>query len=488
VTGDSLRKTVPIIVLAALAVGCPFFTYHSTEQRYPPHAFPTEASPPDAEAARVTEGTITLSALKVDELSVTRSPFPMDRVDRGYPYPDLERRRRWSPNDCADRTLKTVVLENEYLKVTTLPELGGRVFEAVFKPTGEQVFQRVDRLDPFELYECGTSWMFATGGLRFEFPSWGHDRNTEEPWEYTLHTWPNGTASVSYVRTDERTGLRLRNHVSLDPGRTWIRLNLELSNPTDRPCEGMVWVISGMTGTKGVEFVMPTDYAVEHGGERTFRWPRTGEVDWSYFRDWPDMQAFFALDWRSDFSGLYDHSKQQGFVRRARAVDMPGLKLWGAPRMGERYYVSLYGGTCQTMEEKLALAPGEVKTWEELWYPLANTGGLTEASRELAVSLHTADPEGPRGPIGTRGGKLRVAVMPTRVHPGATVRIARGARTLLEKKVDLTPKAALVETVDLAGEGQTLTVRVTGVEGRMLIDRTVEVDAIRPAFAAGEKK
>ena len=150
-----------LITLGVLAAGCPFITYHATEQRYPPHAFPTEASPPEAPRARVYEGTLTLPTLKVEALSFTTSPFPMDRVGRGYPYPNLDRRRRRPDKDFEDRTWKTVVLENEYLKVTTLPDLGGRVFEAIFKPTGEQMFHRVNRLAPFDIWECATSWMLS---------------------------------------------------------------------------------------------------------------------------------------------------------------------------------------------------------------------------------------------------------------------------------------------------------------------------------------
>lgn len=475
--GVFLRKFILFALLLVLAVGCPFITYRQTEPRYPAHAFPAEASPKDAPAARVYEGTITLPTVNVSDASYTPPPYPMDQVGRGYPYPNLDHGRRRGRNAPGeDRTHRTVVLENEYLKVTTLPDLGGRVFEAIFKPTREQMFYRAERLEPFNIWECATSWMFATGGLRFEFPYWGHDRNTEEPWEYELHTWPNGTASVSYTRVDERTGLRFRNHISLDPGRTWIRLNCELSNPTDASHRCMVWIITGLTGTKGIEFVMPSEYAVEHGGEKSYRWPVAGGVDWSYFKNWPRMQAFFALDWKSNFSGLYDHGKEHGVVRWARARDMPGLKLWGAPRWGEGYYVSLYGGASRTMEEKLTLRPGEVKSWEELWYPLAGTRGLTEATRELALSLHTD------------GGKLVVAMMPTRVYPGASVRVARGEKTLLERSVDLTPKKAFVETVDFAGDAKTVTVRVTGAEGRVLIDRTLGVDKIRPAFKASIKR
>ena len=137
-----------------------------------------------------------------------------------------------------------------------------------------------------------------------------------------------------------------------------------------------------------------------------------------------------------------------------------------------RYYVSLYGGLTQTMEEKVNFAPGQVRHWEELWYPLAGTRGLTHASREVAVSLHTD------------GDKLVVGMMSTRTGDAATVHIARGKTVLLDKRVDLAPKRGRMETVDVAGAGETLTVRITSADHRVLLEESVGMNEIRPVFRA----
>ena len=470
----ALRRRLLLLAFACLATGCLFLTYDGMEPQYPPHAFPTLDPPPGADPATVTTGTVTLPTCRMEDISWLPSPFATDDVGRGYPYLRSDRNRiQWNLPEFDDRTWRTVVLENEYLKVTLLGELGGRLFEAIFKPTGKQVFFREKQLKPFNLWNCGKEWMFATGGLRFEFPGWGHDPNTEEPWEPTLRTFPNGTASVTFARTDVRTGLSARVHVSLDPGRSWIRLNMEIENPTDHPQRAGFWTITGLEATPGIEFIVPTEFVIYHGGEETFRWPVSRGADWTYFRNWPDMQSFFALDWKSDFSGLYDHIRDTGVVRWARPQDTPGLKLWGAPRWRERYYVSIYGGIAQTMEEKVTLKPGQVRRWEETWYPLAGTKGLTHATREVAVSLHRRDDD------------LVLGVLPTRIHRGATLRIVQADKTLLEKTVDLTPNEALVQTVPLKGKAEALTVRITRDDGRALLEKSFELKGIRPVFERG---
>ena len=140
------------------------------------------------------------------------------------------------------------------------------------------------------------------------------------------------------------------------------------------------------------------------------------------------------------------------------------------------YYVSLYGGVTQTMEEKLRLAPGEVKAWEELWYPLAGTGGLTTATREVALSLHTDD------------GNLLLAVLPTREYTAARLRVTRGGAVLLDRKADLTPKGALVETLKPAGKAEAVNVRITDADGRVLLDETLRAADVRPVFKRSQNR
>src|SRR6266436_4977296 len=43
-----------------------------------------------------------------------------------------------------DRTFRTHVLENRYLKVTLLPEFGGRILSIIYKPTGHEQLYRTE--------------------------------------------------------------------------------------------------------------------------------------------------------------------------------------------------------------------------------------------------------------------------------------------------------------------------------------------------------
>ena len=116
------------------------------------------------------------------------------------------------------------------------------------------------------------------------------------------------------------------------------------------------------------------------------------------------------------------------------------------------------------------MAPGAVKRWQELWYPLAGTRGLTEANRELALSLHVDE------------GKLVLGIQTTRARPGTRTVVTRGGKTLFDKREDLSPKVTVVDTFDFTGDAKDVKVTVAASDGRVLIEKTFAADAIRPSF------
>ncbi len=177
------------VLIAAALVAAVLLPYRGGS-RLPDYAAVHDPAPANAAPARVSTGTITLPTARIDRFSYTPVPFALDDVGRGYPFLRADRDRlNGRAVEYDNITWRSVVLENEYLRVTLLPDLGGRLYDAVFKPTGKSVFHRLDRVQPYELWGGPKEWMFATAGLRFEFPTWGHDANTEEPWDVETREW-----------------------------------------------------------------------------------------------------------------------------------------------------------------------------------------------------------------------------------------------------------------------------------------------------------
>src|SRR3954469_3607457 len=87
-----------------------------------------------------------------------------------------------------DRTFKTYVLENRYLKVTLLPEFGGRILSIIYKPTGHEQLYRTEVGVPYGM-KGGTfyyDWMMVFGGIFPTFPDAEHGKTWLKPWNFTV--------------------------------------------------------------------------------------------------------------------------------------------------------------------------------------------------------------------------------------------------------------------------------------------------------------
>ena len=105
-----------------------------------------------------------------------------DRPDNGFVDGSLD------PNTIVDRTFKTYVLENRYLKVTLLPEFGGRILSIIYKPTGHEQLYRTEVGVPYGM-KAGDfyyDWMMVYGGIFPTFPDAEHGKTWLKPWDFKV--------------------------------------------------------------------------------------------------------------------------------------------------------------------------------------------------------------------------------------------------------------------------------------------------------------
>jgi hypothetical protein len=85
------------------------------------------------------------------------------------PYYSLDR-GRYDAGKIEDRDFTLIVLENDYLRLSLLPELGGRIYQAVFKPTGHNIFYQNPVLKPSPWGPPEMGWWLAAGGMEWGLP------------------------------------------------------------------------------------------------------------------------------------------------------------------------------------------------------------------------------------------------------------------------------------------------------------------------------
>ena len=108
-------------------------------------------------------------------------------------------------NTIVDRTFKTHVLENRYLKVTLVPEFGGRILSIIYKPTGHEQLYRTEVGVPYGI-KGGTfyyDWLMVYGGIFPTFPDAEHGRTWLKPWHFEVVKQSAGEVTVSMSIKDD---------------------------------------------------------------------------------------------------------------------------------------------------------------------------------------------------------------------------------------------------------------------------------------------
>lgn len=329
---------------------------------------------------------------------------------RVYPYPMMD--------DLTDtreeKAYQAVYLENEYLKLCVLPELGGRLFSALDKTNDYDFIYRQHVIKPALIGMLG-AWI--SGGI--EWCVLHHHRATTfMPVDHTLVENPDGSATVWVGEFELRHRMNWALGISLHPGRSTFEVTVKILNRTPLPQSFLFWANAAVHAGPGYRVIFPprTEYAGYHGKNQFVHWPIAREtykgvdysqgVDLGLWENHPSPISFFAWNYDDDFLAGYDHTKEAGVVNVANHHVVPGKKFWewGPGPVGEMWdkmlteedgpYIELMtGGYSDNQPDYSWIQPYEVKEARLTWYPIRKIGGVKNANRLAAVNLERADEE-----------------------------------------------------------------------------------------------
>ncbi len=341
-----------------------------------------------------------------------------------------------NPAAPTPRPYTLLVLENDFLRVTLLPELGGRVYQMIFKPTGHNELYQNPVLKPTHWGPPEQGWWLAAGGIEWGLPVDEHGYEWGVPWSWSAIT---STAGVTVTLRDTNATNRLRAQIDvfLPADQAVLEISPRLENPTDATLSYKYWsnamLAPGAANTVGpnLRFVFHADQMAVHstgdcrlpgcwptvptGPAYRFNWPIHNGVDFSRLGNWRQWLGFFEYPQAAaDWIGVYDTSADEGVVRLFPPEVARGAKGfafgWSDPIDWHNWtddgsaYVELHGGVAPTFWDTASLGPGQALRWTERWYPVSGRGVLSAATAEAAIGLSES------------GGELRVAVQPTRMH------------------------------------------------------------------------
>ncbi len=411
------------------------------------------AAAPALAQVTVTEGVLTFPtyALLPDD------PNPQFRETDGsivYPYTMQDN----LGSVRADREWRAFFLENEYLKVAVLPEIGGRIQWVLDKRRNEQMFYNNRVIKP-GLIALRGAWI--SGGVEWNRGPQGHTVTSFSPVNVAGVRNPDGSATlvIGEIEQNFRTGWEVR--LTLRPGVARLDQEISIFNPTELPHPYYFWNNTAFPQRDGTRFLYPMSLATDHFGTSFYRFPEDDGVDLTRLPNYPEPTSIFAFHAVHDFFGAYDSGADRGIVQTADHRELPGKKgwTWGQGDDGmwnqraltdeDGAYIEVQSGPLPTQSDYAWLTPGQTVSWEEQWAPVFGLGeGFEFATPELVVERV--------------GG--RFLFLAARTYQGAAVRLA-GADRNHEAVLDLTPGAVVaVEWPGSPGDSVEVHVSAAGAE------------------------
>jgi hypothetical protein len=447
-----------------------------------------QAASPEPDKVSLSESTILWSTVKYEI-----------KPDNGFVDGSLDLKT------IVDRTFKTWVLENRYLKVTLLPEFGGRILSIIYKPTGHEQLYRAEVGVPYGM-KAGNfyyDWMMVVGGIFPTFPDPEHGKTWLKPWAFAIVKQTPDEVTVSMSFKDDfayaaapkqfnkgATGIEATYYITLKADRAALDARMVLKNPHDQTINYEYWTCTTLAPgsdpkhprtTGAAEIIAPI------AAYSTPRWSANlSEGDASagpgrshferlrYFRNWPTMGiAYAAPDMQGrNFWGVINHDNEEGIIRIADNTVTRGLKMWtwGFPSFTNQAdarkepneaqpYVELWAGVSDQFFHSASFpASGEVSV-RETYSPTVGMSDVTQANGNILINL-SADAAG-------------VDLEFFSIEPATPLRVTlkRGDAVLFDEVVQADPQHGnhVSAALPAGSSGHQIRLTITTAEGKELI-------------------
>ena len=341
------------------------------------------------------------STLTIQTYGYENAFQPTTPEDAIYPYPRLDT-ALVAP--AQPRVYKALVMENDYVAVTILPELGGRIYRWVDKISGRRLLYENPVIKPTQWGYRG--WWLAAGGIEWAFPVEEHGLNEWRPWAYSILK-TGSEASITVSDTEDRTGMEVGVTISLDSASPVLVLQPWAKNTTTAAHDYQYWInamlaFNGNKVSKNTEFIIPAAQVQVHstGDERLpgewqwMSWPEYNGINLSLYGAWQGWLGFFAPNLAAGFTAVYDRDVQQGVVRIITPGWPAGTKIFGPGTLpawlwtdDDSNYVEFWSGATATFADYATLQPGQTVGWTESWYPVHDLGSISTANVAGALYL-----------------------------------------------------------------------------------------------------
>lgn len=372
-----------------------------------------------------------------------------------YPYAVIEK----VSDEKVDKLYRAVFIENEYIKVMILPELGGRIHMAYDK-VKERHFVYYNQVVKPALVGLTGPWI--SGGIEFNWPQ-HHRPSTFLPTESYIEHNSDGSVTVWCNEVERLFRMKGMQGFTLHPDKSYIEIKVKIYNRSALPQTFLWWANPAVVVNDSYKSVFPPDvHAVfDHGKRDVSNFPiATGEyykqdysagVDISKYKNIPVPTSYMAIKSKYDFVGGYQDDQQGGLLHVANHHVSPGKKqwTWGNGDFGIAWdrnltdedgpYIELMTGVFTDNQPDFTwIQPNEEKSWVQYFMPYAEVGYVKNATKDAIVNLELAD------------GSAHIILYTTSSYEELNIRLTGAdGDVLLDTNTSVSPRNIFKTTIDV---------------------------------------
>ena len=413
-----------------------------------------------------------------------------------YPNPVIEK----ISDTKVDKEWNAVYIENDYIKVMILPELGGRI-QMAYDKVRERHFVYYNHVIKPALVGLTGPWI--SGGIEFNWPQ-HHRPSTYDPTDSKIEENEDGSKTIWVSELERMFRTKGMAGFTLHPDKAYIEIKAQLYNRTPHPQTFLWWANPAVAVNDHYQSVFPPDVnaVFDHGKRDVSEFPiAKGEyykidyspgTDISNYKNIPVPTSYMAITSEYDFVGGYENDSKGGLLHIADHNVSPGKKqwTWGNGDFGKAWdrnltdedgpYIELMCGVYTDNQPDFTwMHPYEEKSFTQYFMPYYNVGVVKNATKEAMVNLEIVD------------GKARVKVHVTSTYNDGIISLKGKNGVLLEEVVQLSPRNGFEQLIEINGSKfEDLEVSVADKLGNILVswtpDKDLSTEIPDPATAAKE--
>ncbi len=354
-----------------------------------------------AQQAKITEEEQALTTYPYSDPNPVPA-FTKPKKAKIYPYNLFE---GYSTKSVAQKW-KVVKLENDYIEVYVLPQIGGKVWGAIEKSTGNEFLYK-NKVVKFRDIALRGPW--TSGGIEFNFGIIGHTPSTAAPVDYKTQQNPDGSVSCIVGNLDLTSRTQWAVEIRLPKDKAYFETNVIWYNPTPTIQSYYNWMTGAVKASDDLEFFFPGTTYLEHNGQAE-PWPvdKAGNDLSKYAKNNFGSSKAYHVTGATDFMGGYYHNSNFGFGHWALNDEMPGRKLflWSLSRDGgiwedlltdsDGQYIEFQAGRLFNQYSpgsfngpvrQVPFESGATDTWTDIWFPVKEIGGMKKVSKKGVLNV-----------------------------------------------------------------------------------------------------